>query len=363
MGIKSRAFAWPGAWGILVVAFASTLWLTAKTLRPEQATYDAIVVASADPDGEYHASAMELCAAFNGSVEQGSEAVFDSADPPRPVCTIETTAGSKDNVKGLMNGAFDGAFVQSNVFAVSGVRDLTCDAPTNLGGVGSLTIAAWGPQEVLHVIVRADNQADTIETFLDAALRRAEETGDPVSDCACQQNAQPLIYDADGEGSGSQEAAKILLERFPEELREERGWPNGREAKALCDGQIDVVFKMIAPSTNIFQTERGGCRLKALALGDEVVRRLIAADRGFSQARLETDVVASTPIASIGVHPLFVVSHEKADQIDAAASEALCGDRGFEGCSARTEDFCKVAYDAEGVREESATAAVAAPPR
>ena len=166
--------------------------------------------------GVYYPAGINICALVN---DVSSEA---------GLCTVSTSAGSVDNIEGLLEGRFSVAIVQSDVQhnAYNGIGRFNDQKPfKDLRALFSLH------PEVLTLITRADSGIESIEDILGKRVNGGEL------------------------GSGVRSTLNAVFEIFnwdDSDFEQITTLPTDVQGEALCDSEIDVAVYVVGhPSTKV----------------------------------------------------------------------------------------------------------------
>ncbi len=252
-----------------------------------------LTIAAAEPFGAYYRRALKICRVVN-------EAYM--AEGPR--CVVEPTEGSQQNLTLLKDGTVDFAIVQSDLLTTD-LQDGVCPSMREIlvGDAGKCQTAGDGGflpyQEALFVFVRAEENAQTLMEFF----------GDPK-----QQRSVSLGPEASGTRSFSQK----LLTNFS--FREDRTIQFDQGIRALCQGEIDAVFRVTDAAAHTLPAALlgGYCHVKLLAIDTVLIKRLTKENKSYCAAKVRFDMPASDagrsavqdgpPVSSLGPQAILVAS-------------------------------------------------------
>ena len=177
-------------------------------------------------------------------------------------CSAQTSKGSVDNIRGLMDGRFDIAIVQSDVHqhAVNGQAMFQKN-----GSNAELRSLFSAYQESLAVMVRRDSGIEGIEDFPGTRI-----------------NIGP-------NGSGSNTTMKMLLGM--------RGWtpkifkgittlPPREEAKSFCVGKVDIFTYVIGHPSALLKTILEKCPARFVGISGPAVDKLVRQFPYYVRARI-----------------------------------------------------------------------------
>ena len=208
-------------------------------------------------------------------------------------CSAQTSAGSVDNVRGLADGRFDIAIVQSDVHqhAVKGQAMFQKSGPNP--DLRSLFSAY---QESLAVIVREDSGINGMEDFPGTRI-----------------NIGP-------NGSGSNTTMKVLLGM--------RGWKPSifkqittleprEEAKSFCLGKVDIFTYVIGHPSALVKTILEKCPARFVGITGPVVDELVRRYPYYVRARIPAAAYPDLnhDVPSIGMYATVMTTTRLEDAV------------------------------------------------
>lgn len=262
-----------------------------------------LTIAAAEPFGAYYRRALAICRVVN-------EAYM--AEGPR--CVVEPTEGSQQNLTLLKDGTVDFAIVQSDLLT-SDLRSSACPSMRGNTVCGAESFAASSNasampyQEALFVFVRAEEKALKLLAF----LRK-------------QSRSISLGPEASGTRAFSQKLLTSAQKLLPGvKIREDRAIQFDQGIRALCQGEIDAVFRVTDAAAHTLPTALlgGYCHVKLLAIDACLVKALVTKkEQSYCRAEIRFDMPTpeegepaqhSSPVSSLGPQAILVASRKRLD--------------------------------------------------
>lgn len=257
-----------------------------------------LTIASAEPFGAYHRRALAICRAVN-----------EACMPNGPRCVVEPTEGSQQNLTLLEDGIVDFAILQSDLLtpdlrndACPSMRERTVCSAESLATSNNTSAIPY--QEALFVFVRAEETAQTFrEFFHDTEERRSVSLGP--------------------EASGTRTFSHQFLTGVT--VREDRAIQFDQGILALCQGEIDAVFRVTDAAAHTLPTALlgGYCHVKLLAIDACLVKALVTKkEQSYCRAEIRFDMPTpeegepaqhSSPVSSLGPQAILVASRKRLD--------------------------------------------------
>ena len=229
---------------VLVSAMIWSIALSQPPLRDEQW----FVVGSATPDGQYHRTAIQLCALHNAQAARSEG---------QPLCAVQTTEGSLDNMHYLASGRFDFALLQTDVLCQ---RDDLLDLDL-VGQPEAMEILATGPQEPLHILVNASSGITEFDDILGRKIHRGTKNSGTFA-------VAKAVFEA------------VETDRAFDDDQDTRTFTSDTAVRAICEGDLDAAFRVIeAGKLGLEEAVKGArtgapCELRLLSLSEDLINKL-----------------------------------------------------------------------------------------
>jgi len=291
---KNAALAWSTCCLLLLADAAAAQNQAPLRFSPPQAK-GGVVIGTAALNGVYFHVGQAICASLK-------------ADGWKASCQAPATAGSVANLQRLRQGGFSFALVQADVAgaALKGWDALGDSRPFEaLRSVFSLHDETW------TIAVKADSPHANLE-----ALR-----GKPVSIGAA--------------GSGDQvtsQFALLALGWTPADLDLARPVTPVLQAKALCQGETQAVFRVADHPNNGVAEMANLCPIRLLALSERELDRLIYAAPYYHRTQIAGGLYPGLPqsTAALGVRAtLLTVAEVPEDTVHALVKAVISQLEGF----------------------------------
>jgi TRAP transporter TAXI family solute receptor len=205
-------------------------------------------------------------------------------------CTVESSIGSLANLQALQKGTLDFAVMQSDAQyqALHGDGNFSGKADHDLRAVFSLYAEAF------TVLVRADSPMQSFDQVRTARLNLGPENS------AVRAMAREIFQLS---GWNLSDAANISSYSIQE------------QAKALCDGVVDVIFYTSGHPNGAVQQATSRCDMRLLPIDGDTAKRLFTKAPYFTNAVIPGGMYAGNPkeVHTIGVQATLVTRKDTPD--------------------------------------------------